>query len=176
MTPFKLVWDIHKWIGLILGCVLIASAITGLLLLLKKDYPWLQPPTQAGTVAAPAEYRPLGEVFDTVFAAGIPQLQSMADVERVDFRPSKGVHKIHSHHDNVEVQVDAVSLQLWGPEVRRSDWIEQLHDGSLLGDAVHGWFMPLFAVALVVLAVTGYLVWLWPKLVKRRKRRAARAS
>lgn len=174
MKPFKLLWEVHKWIGLAIGVVLIGSALTGLLLLVKKDFEWIQPPTRTGTAAAnPTEFRPLHEVFDAAFTAGVPQLRSMADVDRVDFRPDKGIHKIRSVHDHVEVQVDAVTLEVSPPGIRRSDWLEQLHDGSWFGSGAHDWFMPAFAVLLVVLSITGYLIWLWPRIAKAKRRAAS---
>lgn len=179
MTPFRILWEIHKWIGIVLGAVLMLTALTGVLLLVKKDFDGLQPPTRRGTAAPAEEMQPIHKVYEAVFALGLPQFRSEDDIDRIDFRPGKRVHKVRSKHDYLEVQVDAVSLAVLHPDgamVRRSDWLEQIHDGQWFADWVHGWFMPAYGLALIVLALTGYLVWLWPKISKARARRRRAAG
>jgi uncharacterized iron-regulated membrane protein len=170
VTTFRLLWQIHKWTGIVLGIVLLTSATTGFLLLIKKDFHWIQPTTQRGTAGPADEIAPMREVYAAAFALDLPQLRTEDDIERVDFRPDKRVFKIHSRHDNVEVQVDAIGLRTWGPAIRRSDWLEQIHDGQFFGKWAHGWLMPIASVGFVLLACTGYLIWIWPKLLKRRRR------
>ncbi len=171
MKTFRLLWLLHKWAGITLGAILVMSAVSGLLLLVKKDYDWIQPPTQRGTAGSPEQIAPLHRVYDAVFAVGDPRLQSEADIDRIDFRPNKRVFKVRSKHDDLEIQVDAVSLRTWQPAVRTSDWLERLHDGSVFGAWAHGYVMPIVALGLVFLTITGYLVWLWPIILKRRRAR-----
>lgn len=40
---FKLFWTTHKWIGIILTLVFTLTAVTGFLLLVKKDFDWIMP-------------------------------------------------------------------------------------------------------------------------------------
>lgn len=177
MTTFRLLWEIHKWIGITLGTILVLSAVTGLLLLVKKDYAWIQPPTQRGTAGPPAEIAAIHEVYRTVFALGHEAFTTEEDIARIEFRPSHRIYKVRSEHDDLEIQVDAISLQTWGPEPRRSDWLERLHDGQFFGDWAHGWVMPLAAIGFVFLTLTGYLVWLWPKWLRwRRDKKTARQA
>jgi uncharacterized iron-regulated membrane protein len=176
VTTFRLLWEIHKWIGIVLGLVLMMSAVTGVLLLVKKDYHWIQPGTQRGTEGPSEKLAPIHDVYQAIFALDLPEFQSEADIDRIDFRPDKRVHKVRSIHDNLEVQVDAISCAILGDvNVRRSDWLETIHDGQFFGEFVHDYIMVIVAIATVVLAFTGYLIWLWPKILKRRarKRRAA---
>ena len=177
MTTFRLLWQIHKWIGICLGLVLLVSTTTGFLLLVKKDFDWIQPPTQRGTAGPAEQIRPMHEIYAAVFALGLPQLRSEADIDRIDFRPGKRVFKVRANDDQVEVQVDAISAEAFAPRTRTSDLLEQIHDGQFFGSWAHGLLMPVFSVGLVVLTITGYLLWIWPGLVKRRKRlEAARNS
>ncbi|MFN7672482.1 MAG: PepSY-associated TM helix domain-containing protein [Planctomycetota bacterium] len=172
MRLFRAVWSLHRWVGLAAGLVLLGSACTGLLLLKKKDHAWLQPPVLRGVDGPPEALRPLAEVYAAVFALGAPELRSEADIARVDFRPQDRVHKVVSRRGDVEVQVCAISLRTSGPAVRRSDWIERLHDGSLFGAAVHDWLMPVAALALAWLAASGYAMWGWPAWQRRRRGKA----
>ena len=170
MRVFRTIWMLHRWLGVTVGLILMMSAVTGVLLLVKKDYAWIQPKVVRGAEGPPERLKPLHEVFEAVFALDLPQFRSEADIKKVDFRPDKRVHKVISRHDDLEVQVCAITLRTSGPNVRRSDWLERLHDGSLFGDFAHDRVMPLVACVLLFLGGSGYVMWLWPKYVRRRKR------
>ena len=155
-----------------LGLVVLNVAVTGFLLLIKKDHDWIQPPTQRGAEGGIERFITNQQLFETVLAQGHPDFASLDDVNRVDFRPGKRVFKVQSHHHHTEMQVDAVSGAVLGVAKRNSDLIESLHDGSFFGDAVHGWLMPLTAIALVFLVASGLFIWLQPKVKRARRRRA----
>jgi uncharacterized iron-regulated membrane protein len=169
MTAFRTLWLFHRWLGVSAGLVLFVSAVSGLLLLVKKDYVWLQPVVVRGEPGPPEAMQPLAAVYRAVFALQLPELRSEDDIARIDFRPAQRVHKVVSKHGDLEVQVCAITLRTSGPAVRRSDWLERVHDGSWLGDWMHGWVMPIAALVLSFLAVSGYVMWLWPKWRKRRR-------
>lgn len=169
MRLFRALWLLHRWIGIALGLVLALSAVTGLLLLRKKEHAWIQPPTAAGAPGPVEALRPLQEVYAAVFALGLPEFRGEEDISRIDFRPDKRVHKVVSVHGHAEVQVCAITLRTSGPAIRRSDWLEQLHDGSWFGGWAHALLMPLAALALLFLALSGYVMWLWPRLRRRTR-------
>ncbi len=171
MRVFRTLWLLHRWLGIAVGVVVMVTATSGLLLLLKKDYAWLQPAVVRGAPGTPEQLQPLAAVYGAVFALGLPQFRSEQDIARIDFRPDQRVHKVVSRHDDLEVQVCAVTLRTSDPAVRRSDWLERLHDGSWAGDAVHGVVMPVVALVVLFLAASGYVMWAWPKLQRRRRAR-----
>src|SRR5690606_39110606 len=37
LRPFRLMWEIHKWLGIVLGALVLMVAATGIVLLLKKQ-------------------------------------------------------------------------------------------------------------------------------------------
>lgn len=174
MGVFRSVWVLHRWLGLAVGLVLLLVAGSGLLLLWKKDLAWVQPPTVRGEPGPIDRLQPLPAVYQAVFALGLPQFRSEADIARIDFRPAQRVHKVVSVHDDLEVQVCATTLRTSGPAVRRSDWLERLHDGSWAGGWLHDVVMPAVAVVVLFLAVSGYVMWGWP-MWQRWRRRARRA-
>lgn len=171
MRVFRSIWLLHRWLGITAGLVLVLTSITGILLLVKKDYAWIQPQTMKCAEGAAVDLQPLGKVFDAVFALGLPQFRTEDDIAKVDFRPGKRLHKVISKHDDLEVQVCAITLRTEGPNERRSDWLERLHDGSWFGDFAHDRIMPLVALILLFLASSGYVMWLYPKWKKWRKPR-----
>jgi uncharacterized iron-regulated membrane protein len=169
---YKLFRDTHKWIGIILAIVFINLSVTGFLLLIKKDHDWIQPPTQKGAPGEVTAFISNQELFTVVLAQGHPDFQTMDDISRVDFRPGKRIHKVHSQHNHSEIQVDAVNSVVLSVATRNSDLIESLHDGSFFGDPVHDWLMPASAIALFLLTASGLYMWLQPKW-RRARRRAA---
>ncbi|MCR9246597.1 MAG: PepSY domain-containing protein [bacterium] len=173
MRWFRLLWLMHRWLGVAAGLILLLSALTGLLLLVKKDFDCLQPPVTVGQPGPVAELQPLSAVIGAVMALDLPQFETVDDIARIDFRPSRGVHKVLSKHDHLEVQVCAATLATSVPRERTSDWLEALHDGSWFGDFAHDRVMPVVALVLLYLATSGYVMWLWPKWLKRRRARRA---
>ncbi|MEZ5990276.1 MAG: PepSY-associated TM helix domain-containing protein [Planctomycetota bacterium] len=170
MRLYKLLWDTHRWVGVGASLLVVLAASTGLLLLLKKDVAWIQPPTQRDRAEGP--YLSIEALYERLFALGRPDLRSEADIERVDFRPGKKVYKVHLVRDHQEVQVGAVSGAILSQEKRWSDFLEDLHDGSFAGGLAHGWLWPLFAACLAFLALSGLWLWLEPLLRRARRRRA----
>ena len=175
MSRLKLFWNIHKYAGIALALLVSMVAVTGLLLLLKKDFAALQPPTQRGAEGRPADFLSIDEILQRTYALGHPAFTGPEDIDRIDMRVDRRVHKVRSRHDFMEVQVDAVTgAILSGPLPRRSDLLERIHDGSFFADWVHGWVMPTVALGLLLLTGTGLWIWIAPILTRRARRRTAR--
>ena len=164
------VW--HRYLGLALAAFLLVSAVTGLLLGWKKDADWIQPPTQRGSAAALADWLPLQQVA-TAATAGLyaaQPAQTGNPVDRLDVRPDKGTVKVLFAHDNWEVQVDGGTGAVLSVAKRHSDWIESLHDGSIVGDLFKLISMNLLGIGLTLMTVTGIWLWYGPQVVRRLKK------
>ncbi|MHC5024396.1 MAG: PepSY domain-containing protein [Planctomycetota bacterium] len=175
MHSFKLFWKIHKWTGIIAAAIFAVTATTGFLLLIKKRVNWIQPPTMTDAAGEPADFISTTRLLEIVFAQNHPDFSSVADIDRIDFRPRQRVFKVRSRHHLAEIQVGAITGEVLSVSSRPSDLIEQIHDGSFFGDWVHDWVMPLVSGSLVVLIFSGYWVWLFPIMRRRRRRRRAEA-
>ncbi len=140
---------------------------TGVLLQLKKDWTWVQPSTIAG------ESSELVITWDQVLAAvmGIEETEvaGWQDIERLDVRPERGMLKVRCRN-RWEVQVDTKTGAVLQSTYRRSDLIEELHDGSWFHDNVKLFIWLPAAFLLCMLWVTGSYLWLLPYLVKRRRK------
>jgi uncharacterized iron-regulated membrane protein len=170
MTLFKLCWETHKWIGIALSLILINISVTGLLLLEKKQYDWIQPGTRRGQPGSPDDFIGMQRVLDAVLACGHPDFTDVNAIDRVDFRPGKRVYKVRSQTHHAEIQVDAITGEILSTSTRFCDFLEQLHDGSILGAWMHDMIMPIVAVANTVLALSGLYLWLGPKFKRKRRR------
>ncbi|MGH7857526.1 MAG: PepSY domain-containing protein, partial [Candidatus Binatia bacterium] len=109
---------VHYWISAFVALPLLVIVSSGILLHLKKQWSWVQPPEQRGTGTAPAI------ALDEILAAarGVPGLEvnGWEDVNRIDLRPSRGLVKVWLE-SGWEVQVDLGTGRVLQSAYRRSD-------------------------------------------------------
>lgn len=158
----------HRVGALVSALPLLVVLLSGVLLQLKKEWTWVQPPTRRG-----AEAR-LAASWDDVLASvrAVPEaaVESYADIERIDVQPRRGLLKVQCR-SGFEVQLDAVSAAVLQVAYRRSDLIEAIHDGSWFHERAKLWVFLPAALVLCALWATGVHLWLVPHLVRRRRRR-----
>ena len=169
MKTSVLLRKIHHWGSIVISIPLIVIIGAGLMLQLKKEIGWIQPPTQQGvTTDVPA--LTMQEMFDVVTAIPEMDVTVWEDLERVDFKPDKGIVKFVSA-TRWEVQMDPATGEVLQLAYRRSDLIESIHDGSFFaGWTKHYLFFPA-AIVLFVLWVTGLYMFFLPYFKKAQKKR-----
>jgi hypothetical protein len=169
------IWNrkLHRWGAIAVALPFLVVICSGILLQLKKQLPFVQPHEQRGSETSNAIS--LGALLDSVRTVSHAGIQSWDDVDRIDVRPSKGLIKVIGL-SRWEVQLDAGSGAILQTAYRRSDLIEQLHDGSWFHDlAKLGVFLPS-GIIVLGLWITGMYLWLLPYRARRqnaaRRRRA----
>lgn len=164
----KLNRSIHYWGALACALPILIVIVTGVLLLLKKELDWIQPPSQKGQ----------GKVPTLAFQEVIPVLKELEklevsgwqDIKKIDVRPKKGIFKVQLKN-GWEVQMDHQTGEVLLASIRRSDLIESLHDGSFFHDSAKlGLFLPA-AIILLVLWITGIYLFVITELAKIRSRK-----
>jgi len=163
---------VHRWLGLTLALLLIISSITGILLALKKDINIIQPPTQKGVSKNLTDWKPISEIStlaETAFHQAHPD-QKENRVDKLDVRPSKGIVKVLFKKGYWEVQIDGVSGEVKSIAKRHSDWIEHLHDGSIISDGFKLFSMNFLGIGLLILIATGTWLWYGPKRVREKRK------
>ncbi len=88
----------------------------------------------------------------------------------MDARPSKGIVKVLFKNGYWEVQVDASTGKVKSIARRHSDWIEALHDGSIVSHIFKLVSMNLIGFGLLFLIGSGLWLWYGPKLIRQRKK------
>ncbi len=163
---------LHRWASVIVAAPLILVIITGILLQLKKESDWIQPPTQRGSSSVPSlSFERILEIVRTVPEAGV---QSWEDIDRLDVRPSRGMLKVRVGN-RWELQLDTKTGKILQVAYRRSDLIESLHDGTFFHDRANLWVFLHSAVVLLGLWMTGLFLFILPYQTKWRRRRRAKA-
>ena len=158
----------HYWGSAICAIPLFIILISGTLLLLKKEFIWIQPATVRGVEKVPSvSFDDILKVAMGVEEAGI---KSWEDIDRLDVRPSKGIVKVRANNQ-WEIQLDHSTLKILKVAYRRSDFIEKIHDGTFFHDKVKlGVFLPT-AVILLALWLTGLYLFLKTLFVKNAKKK-----
>jgi uncharacterized iron-regulated membrane protein len=162
---------VHYWASIVIAIPLLVIICTGLLLQMKKNFSWVQPPEQRGAGAAPTLTLPaILEIASSVPGAGV---REWSDIPRVEVRPGRGLVKVVSK-SGIEVQIDASTGAVLQVSARRSDVIESIHDGSWFHPAAKLWLFFPVGLVLLGLLLTGIYLFFLPIYAKRRGR-AARA-
>ncbi len=159
---------VHYWGALVAAAPVVIVICTGVLLLLKKDIHWIQPPTIAGQGDVPTLS------LDALLAAskGVPEaaINGWADIGRVDLRPKKGVFKVRAKN-SWEIQIDHQTGAVLHVAYRRSDLIESIHDGTFFHDGAKLWVFLPASIILLALWLTGIYLFLVPLLAKHKARK-----
>ncbi|MDX1908234.1 MAG: PepSY-associated TM helix domain-containing protein [Bacteroidia bacterium] len=170
---------IHRVTGVGLCLFLLAVGLTGLLLGWKKNSgDWLLPTTRQGTSTDLAAWLPLDSLHTRACAAARDTFgaEFPLDLERIDVRPDKGMVKFVFEADYAGLQLDGATGRVLLVEKRRSDFVENLHDGSFFDKYFHTphgiiklIYTTIMGLALVVFTITGCWLWYGPKWMKRSR-------
>ncbi len=159
---------LHRWGAILVLLPVMIIIVSGVLLQLKKEAAYIQPPTQPGTGSQ------LSVTFARILevAKTVPQVEiaSWDDIDRLDVRPGKGMVKVRGKN-GWEIQIDTQTGDVLQVAVRRSDLIENIHDGSYFHDRFKLWVFLPAGLVLAILVITGLHLFILPHLSKRRRRR-----
>jgi hypothetical protein len=170
----RIAFYVHLWLGVVSTAALLAIAVTGILLNHKRGLglmpdvghepgaPFaaalpLERLAVAALEASPAESRAGWEAGDP-WDVGL--------IDRMDVRPRDGYVKVRLRdRASTEATVDLSTGGVLHVGRRGDVFVEKLHSGEAFGGAFV-LLSDLAAVALVATLITGYWLWLVPKLAR----------
>jgi len=156
---------LHRCGAILILIPLLVVIGSGILLQLKKEFPWIQPPTQRGL--GPPLTRSLDEILAIATTVPRADISGWPDVDRLDIRPQQGVVKVRANN-RWELQIDLRTGDVLSSAYRRSDLIESIHDGSFFHDNAKLWIFLPNGIILLGLWLTGSYLWALPIVMKRR--------
>ncbi len=177
---------IHRFFAAGLFFIFLIIAVTGMLLGWKKNMDTLLPESQTGSSANTADWLS----FDRLRAVAFETLSDSvgsdisSELDRIDARPSRGMVKFVFKDHYWEVQLDAATAEVLNVSQRKSDIIENIHDGSIIDYAFNttsgGIFKLIYTsitgLALLTFTLSGFWLWYGPKIIKNNKIRGKRDS
>lgn len=160
---------VHRWAAIATALPVIIVIVTGIILQVKKEFDWIQPPTQHGSTSELV--LSFDQILDVVSKVPEVDLTSWDDINRLDVRPGKGIIKVRGNND-WEVQLDSKTGDVLQVAVRRSDFIESIHDGSFFHESFKLWVFLPTAVILAAMWGTGIYLFLLPYMLKAKQRKS----
>ncbi len=168
---------IHRTTGALLFVFFFVVAITGLLLGWKKHSNGIiLAETHHGTSVDFKDWLTIDSL--TRCATSILHDSISASLnpfpERIDIRKDKGVIKFTYEDGFWGIQMDGATGKLLHVERRRSDFIEKLHDGSILdlyfstrNGQIKLVYTSIMGAALLIFTITGFWLWYGPIRMRR---------
>lgn len=168
---------VHLWLGVISTVSLIAISVTGIMLNHKRGL-GLMPEVEHGPTAPFAAAIPLDRIAYAALAEAPPPAAGswrtgdsvdVALIDRMDVRPRDGLAKVRLRDKaSTEVTVDIASGKVLHVGKRGDVFLEKLHSGEIFGGQSFVILSDIAAIALVLTLITGYWIWLIPKIGRSR--------
>lgn len=166
--------------GALLFIFFFVVACTGLLLGWKKDTGgFILAKTYQGSSNDLKDWLPIHVLHEKavgVMRESAPPGLSLA-LDRIDVRPDKGVVKFVFVEHYWGVQLDGATGEVLHVERRRADFIENVHDGSILdylagteGGQIKLAYTSIMGLALLLFTVTGFWLWYGPKRFRAKSK------
>ena len=155
----------HLWLGVLFTVVLLGVSITGIVLNHKRGL-GLMPQVENPAPRPLAASLPLAALaYRARAAAGLDE--ATAPIDRMDVRPDDGYVKVRFDDPAfTEVTVDLATGAALHVGERGDVFMEQLHSGELFGKR-WVYLTDAAAVALTLLLLSGYWLWLAPRWRRR---------
>lgn len=170
----RTVRKIHRWTGISLFIFFVFISVTGFLLGWKKNSNgYLLPTSTKGISTEISTWLPIETLQENALVALNSFNQNLdTEIDRIDIRPNKGMVKFTFKNHYQEIQLDCTTGKLLQIGTRRSDFIEQIHDGSILDQWLGiGFFKLVYTsitgIALLTFTVTGFWLWYGPRRMRQ---------
>ena len=165
--------NIHRWGAFVVAGPFLIVILSGILLQLKKEIPWVQPATKQGIGKAPQ----LSFTKILAIVQSIPEadVRRWDDINRIDVRPDKGILKVRCKNQ-WEIQMDSETGQILQVAYRRSDLIESLHIGTWFHPKARLWIFFPCAIIVFVLWITGMYMYFLPHLRRLQTKKRSKQN
>lgn len=179
-TVLRVARKIHRATGALLFAFFFVVACTGLLLGWKKHTGGvLLSASHEGRSVDPRDWLPVHVLHEKAVRAARENISPdlSLELERIDIRPDKGMAKFVFAEGYWGVQLDCSTGELLHIERRRSDLIENIHDGSFVdkvlgtgGEQFKLVYTSVMGIALLVFTASGFWLWYGPKRFRAQSR------
>lgn len=176
-STIRLFRKIHRFTGATLFIFFFIVAVTGTLLGWKKHSNGvLLAETQTGSTDDLNKWMHLDTLHQMAITYAHQHIDSElpTDLDRIDVRNEKGIVKFVFAEGFWGIQVDGATGKLLSIERRRSDFIEKVHDGSILDEVFNTSngqikliYTSIMGLALLIFTITGFWLWYGPKRMRK---------
>ena len=171
---------IHRTTGALLFIFFFIIAVSGLSLGWKKNSNGLiLPKSYQGSSTELSNWLPLDTLQIIAFNTMRDSIDQNIDLDlqRIDARPKKGMVKFVFNNHYWGIQLDGATGDVLAITKRRSDFFENIHDGSILdivfgtkGEIIKLVYTSIMGTALLIFTFTGFWLWYGPKLMRKNNK------
>ncbi len=175
---------IHLWLGVLVTVALSAISVTGILLNHKRGLGLM--PEVAHEASAPLTQ---SVSLDRIALAALERAPQSSRknwksgdpvdvtlIDRIDVRPRDGIAKVRMRDKaSMEMTVDLASGAVIHVGRRGDVFLEKLHSGEAFGGQTWVLLSDIAGVGLILTLITGYWLWLMPKLSRGKSHEPERA-
>lgn len=172
---------VHRATGALLFVFFFIIAITGILLGWKSHTnDLIIPQSYKGSSTNLQEWLPV----DTLYKKALTTLKDSVSpnlstkLDRIDIRKDKGMVKFIFENHTWEIQLDGATGAVLNIGKRHSDFIENLHDGTVLdtwfntsSNPFRVLYNSIMGLALLLFTITGFWLWYGPKRLKKHRKK-----
>ncbi len=172
---------VHRATGASLFIFFFIIAITGILLGWKSHSTNLIiPQSYKGSSVDLQNWLPIDSLHKKALLILKDSISSdlSADLDRIDIRKNKGMVKFIFENHTWEIQLDGATGNVLNIGKRHSDFIEDLHDGTILDTWFNTSSKPfrviytsIMGLALLLFTITGFWLWYGPKRLKKHRKK-----
>ncbi|RLD24415.1 MAG: PepSY domain-containing protein [Bacteroidetes bacterium] len=174
----RLFRKVHRITGISLFFFFFFVSTTGLLLGWKKHSgELLLAKSHQGTTADLKKWLPIDSL--NIIAGNIlhdsVSTSLSTKIDRIDIRKEKGMVKFIYKDHFWGIQLDGATGELLNISTRRSDYIENIHDGSILDNylgtsngQIKLIYTSIMGLALLTFTITGFWLWYGPKRIRQK--------
>ena len=172
---------VHRATGASLFIFFFIIAITGILLGWKSHSANLIiPQSYKGSSVDLQNWLPIDSLHKKALLILKDSISSdlSADLDRIDIRKNKGMVKFIFENHTWEIQLDGATGNVLNIGKRHSDFIEDLHDGTILDTWFNTSSKPfrviytsIMGLALLLFTITGFWLWYGPKRLKKHRKK-----
>lgn len=174
----KIARKLHRSTGALLFIFFFILACTGLLLGWKKHSGGvILSKSYQGVSTDMKDWLPVDILHQKALTVARERISPdmSLELQRIDFRPDKGMVKFVFVEDYWGLQLDCTTGELLHIERRHSDFIENVHDGLILdyltgtdGEQFKLVYTTIMGGALLLFTISGFWLWYGPKQFKKR--------
>ena len=163
----------HRFVAIPLLLFIAIMSITGLLLTWKEE---LQLKPSSTTIKSKGRNLVSLNEIEIEAIRYIDSLQLSNTINRIDYRPTKGLAKVRFENHFTELQIDCYTGKVISEKTRTADIVEMIHDGSIVdflfnaqGNPTKLFYSSLIALGLLFVSFSGFWLWFKPKQIKKNK-------
>lgn len=168
----------HRFVAISLLLFIVIMSTTGLLLAWKEQLGF-----KPSTESVKKVNKPLISLSKIEQNAKnyIDSLQLSNTINRIDYRPNKGIAKVKFEDHFTELQIDCYTGKVVSQKTRTADIIEMIHDGSIVDylfnlktKPLKLFYSTIIGVGLLFIAFSGFILWQKPKQIKKNKKQMSK--